>query len=275
MVEVDREVQTRNLLALAKSPDGFQFTNTFFPYTSGEIGSYYVQSGGILHDGKAYQQACRDIAHLVELTLGSKDRFGDLPDKEIVISGGESRDWMFSGPVAQILGLAYTKIYKDGKLVGANMKGKEVFHVADLNNEGSSPRDLWVPAIKKAGGRVNDIYFFVDRMEDGVEEMKKLGLDSRAVIPLDEYAWDTLQKAGIVTPEVYQALRARMEDKDGWARAMLRTEGGLETLGALLASSKERPKAIKIIDTGYPDMRDELVDRLKSRFGVGVLRYVA
>src|SRR3989344_1798195 len=90
-----------------------------------------------------------------------------------IISGGESRDWIFSNPAAYELGKPHLTIYKDKKMIGADVKGKRVIHVADLNNEGSSPRDIWVPAIRDADGKIEDIFFFVDRMEDGVGVMKE------------------------------------------------------------------------------------------------------
>lgn len=265
MSEVDREVQKRNLIALAKSPGGFQFTRTFFPYTSGEIGPYYVQSAGIMADGAAYAAACHDMATLVKQTLGE--------GYAGVISGGESRDWIFSGPVAERLQLPHTMIYKDGKVIGAVMKDEPVAHVADLNNEGSSPRDLWMPVIKREGGKPEHIFFYVDRLEDGVEEMKKLGLQSHAVIPLDEYAWDQLQQIQVIGPEVYRSLRKRMEDKKSWAENMLRSAEGLETLLALIGSAKTREKGLKILNT-YKDLHEELLERL-SFFGLGIRRWVA
>jgi len=262
MSEPNREMQKSNLAALAKSPGGFQFTRTFFPYTSGEIGPYYVQSAAILSDGIAYAMACNNMAARIKAVVG--DNFDGI------ISGGESRDWCFSGPVAQILGLPHTMIYKRDetgqcKVIGASMKGRNVIHVADLNNEGSSPRDMWVPTIRGAGGSIDHIFFYVDRLESGVEEIKELGLQSHAIIPLDGDAWQYLQESGIVSPEVYKSLCARMEDKDAWAKAMLRSDAGLETLVALLASTKTRGKGQKILDVGYPDIKGEVVDMLKSK----------
>jgi orotate phosphoribosyltransferase len=274
-MEVDREMQKRHLIALAKSPGGFQFTKTFFPYTSSEIGPYYVQSAAIMADGQAYSVACQDMAIMIRKVLGK-----DL-NENVVISGGESRDWCFSGPVAQNLSLPHTMIYKRDesgqcKVIGANMKGKTVVHVADLNNEGSSPRDSWVPTIRSAGGKIEHIFFYVDRMESGVEEMKKLGLQSHAVIPLDENAWQYLQEIEVVSPEIYKSLCRRMEDKDKWAKDMLRSRAGLETLVALLASSKTRKKGQDILNIGYPDIKDEVIDRLKAERNEwpGVVRWL-
>ena len=264
-----KTMQERGLDILAKHKGGFQFTNTFFPYTSCEIGPYYVQSGVVQNDGADFITAINDMAYLVKNTVGS-DRLA-----QAVISGGETRDWIFSPPVAFGLSRPHIMLYKDGKSVGADIKGKEVIHVADLNNEGSSPRDLWVPAIKKAGGTINDIYFYVDRMEEGVHVMKELGLNSHAVVPLDEHAWEYLQETKVVTPEVYQNLMARgksKEERGAWARGMLKTDAGLETLAKLAASEKTFSKAKGILDKGYPNMKDELIDRLKTRYGRGIAR---
>ncbi len=263
MIEVDREMQKRNLLALAKSPGGFQFSRTFFPYTSFQIGPYYVQSATIMADGEAYSKASEDMAEMVRGVIGDR--------RDVVVSGGESRDWCFSGPVAQILRLPHTMIYKTDetgqcKVIGANVKGKDVIHVADLSNEGSSPRDMWVPAIRNAGGKITGIFFYVDRLEEGVKVMKELGLNSHAVIPLDEVAWQVLQDEKIVAPEVYASLMARMKmGNDAWAKSMLRSEEGLATLVSLLASSKTRERGQKILSKGYPDIKDEITSMLLQR----------
>ncbi|GEM_PF-1009667 len=258
----EKDAQIRNLAALAKSPGGFQFTRTFFPYTSGEIGPYYVQSAAIMHDGEAYSMACHDLANMIKAYVGEEFKG--------MISGGESRDWCFSGPVAQILQRPHVMIYKTDetgqcKVVGASIKGQTVVHVADLNNEGTSPKDMWVPTIRSAGGKIEHIFFYVDRRESGVKVMEELGLQSHAVIPLDGAAWQYLQELNIVSPEIYEHLCKRMEDKDTWAKAMLRSDEGLETLVSLLASSKNRDKAHKILNVGYPDVREEVIDKLKSK----------
>lgn len=263
MSKIDREMQKRNLDNLAKSPGGFQFTRTFFPYTSSEIGPYYVQSAAAMSNGEAYSTASNSIADMIKDVI--KGNF-----ENTIITGGESRDWCFSGSVANILGLPHTMIYKTDetgkcKVIGADLKGKNVIHVADLNNEGSSPRDMWVPTIRNAGGKIEHIFFYVDRLESGVEEIKKLGLQSHAVIPLDEHAWQYLQEIKVVTPEIYQSLCKRMENKDEWAKEMLKSEAGLETLVSLLGSIKTREKAQKILSVGYPEIKDEIIEILNSK----------
>lgn len=253
--ERKRKIQERNLDALAKN-GAFQFTPTFFPYTSGEIGPYYVQSAAILKNGRDYCQACEDMKDLLtwNLNAGTVD----------VISGGESRDWIFSFPLAAQMGLPHAMLYKNGKSLGADMSGRKVVHVADLNNEGSSPRDKWVPAIQEAGGEIDHILFYVDRLEDGVQTMKDLGLQSHSVVPLDEHAWEYLQKNGVVSPEVYRQLTSRAKDKDAWAQDMLRSDEGRKTLASLFGEPKTNAKARNILDNGYSEMRDELLESMEN-----------
>ena len=59
--------------------------------------------------------------------------FATMREESPVISGGESRDWDFSNPVAARMSLPHCKIYKDGKMLGAEVFRRPVVHIADLN----------------------------------------------------------------------------------------------------------------------------------------------
>jgi orotate phosphoribosyltransferase len=250
-----KHVQEQNLERLARN-GAFQFSDTFFPYTSGEIGNYYVQSAEVTKNGEDYRNAIKDMRELISIAESAHE-IG-------AISGGESRDWIFSYPVAVELETPHFAIYKDGKTLGADIKGKRVVHVADLNNEGSSPRDLWVPAIQKQGGIIERIFFYVDRLEDGVKVMSQIGLESYSIVPLNKHAWDYLAKQQVISQEVYGSLMERWENKGEWARKMLRSDAGLKTLAKLLRDSKTVEKGKKILEKGYPDMKAELLERLKT-----------
>ncbi|MAG78753.1 hypothetical protein CMI40_00045 [Candidatus Pacearchaeota archaeon] len=265
MDKVNRELQKKHLDILVKNK-GFQFTDSFFPYTSGQIGPYYVQSEVVMKDAQDYQEACSDLTDKIHY-ISNLDN--------IIISGGESRDWIFSNIVSINLDLPHVMIYKDGRTIGVDIKNKNVIHVADLNNEGSSPRDLWVPAIEKAKGRIKDIYFYVDRMEDGVKVMKDLELNSNSLVPLDKYAWNYLEEKKVITKEIYKNLKERGETKESrkeWVENMLRSEKGLETLANLLSNRNSFNKGIKILDKGYPDLSKELIERLKKEYDLDFLK---
>ena len=168
----------RNLL----NTGAFRFVDErtpWFPYTSGQVGPYYVQSTTVEKDGEAYATAIQSLVGLIQTEVGAFD----------AISGGETRDWDFSNPVAIALRKPHLKMYKDGKILGADIAGKTFLHVADLNNEGSSVRDYWKPIIEQGGGRLAGVVSFVDRMEDGFTALKKLGIRLFCVVPLDARAW--------------------------------------------------------------------------------------
>lgn len=261
---VRRGMQERNLNYL-KINNGFQFTDTFFPYTSGQIGPYYVQSGVVQNNPKHYDQACRDISTLVA------DKTREMSIIFDAIAGGESRDWIFSFAVARKLIKPHTMLYKDGKTVGSPLNGREVIIVSDLNNEGSSLRDLWLPTIKRGLGYVKGIFFYVDRLEDGTEVIKQLGLTNDAVVSLNEYAWDYLQRINEVDQVTYKSLRERMENKDEWAKRMLRSNAGFEKFASLSRDPKTQEKAKKILLKGYPSLKRELAYRLKDQSRIELL----
>lgn len=239
--------QEEALLELAKN-GGFRFTEKWFPYTSGWIGPYYVQSCDILKTGKGVQIATHSIMTIIEQIVRDSDQTID------VISGGESRDWPFAACIAEKIGVGLCMIYKDGKMVGADLKGKKVLHVADLNNEGSSPRDLWIPAIRNAGGIINDIVFLVDRLEDGVQEMEKLGLNSHAVIPLNEDAWNFLRGEGFVSREILNSLVEYWKYRKTWGAKKL-MEYPMILFDIL---NQDQRKGMKIFNTFYPLIGNDL-----------------
>lgn len=255
-----KKLQEKHLEILVRN-GGFEFTNSFFPYTSGKIGPYYIQSAVVMKDGKDYDEAIGDMSEMVFKVMEDKGI------RDYVVSGGERRDWIFSLPTATELGRPHAMICKNKDVLGANMRGKIVVHVADLNNEGSSPRSIWVPTIRmNEGGEVKDIFFYVDRMENGVQVMEALGLTSHSLVKLNGDAWRFLQRNDVVSGEIYKNLIIRMEDKEGWARKMLQSEKGFETLSYLASGDhKNKDKVRDILKIGYPDMEDELIKRLSER----------
>lgn len=253
-----RAMQERGLDILVRSPKGFQFTDTFFPYTSGEIGPYFVQAGGVQCNAKDFATATKDMKHLIQI---SSD-FGSLD----VIAGGETRDWIFSFIAARDLGLDHTMLYKSGKTVGADMGGKGVALVCDLNNEGSSPRDYWVPIIEANNGSCNDIFFYVDRMERGTGVIRDLGLFvNEAVVPLDAHAWNYLQQKKVITSEIYKNLRERRENQDDWAIDMLLSDKGVARYAELLGDQETHDKTVNVAkkyEEKSPGFKKELTERL-------------
>lgn len=240
------QLQRENLVNLLRS-GAFQFIDEktpWFPYTSGEIGPYYVQSIAVEKDGAAYVKAVDSLVNLIKT---------GFPDCDL-ISGGETRDWDFSNPVAYALGKPHLKLYKNGKMLGADPAGKRVLHVADLNNEGSSVRDYWLPAVRKSGGDFAGVVFFVDRLEDGARVMDSLGLQHDSVVPLNEQAWAIVRDSGYISEAVYGELVKRIADKRAWALDRLKTHKSY--FMDFQKQEANRDKASKIIKT-YPEIAEQ------------------
>ncbi len=247
------ELQKRNLRALIRT-GAFHFINEntpWFYYTSGQIGPYYVQSVNIEKDGEAYAEAIESMKTLVRQQTWEFD----------VISGGETRDWDFSNPLAVLMRKPHVKLYKNGKVLGAELYGKTVLHVADLNNEGSSIRDYWKPMIEGAGGTLIGFCSFVDRLEEGKDVIRKLKIPSISLVPLDEHAWKILLDAKEISPSVFKILMERMEDKDKWAKKTLLKHKDFLCSFARESANKEKVK--KILAT-YSDIKSDLLQILKE-----------
>lgn len=251
-------MQKQGLLALVKQKEP-KFTDTWFPYTSGQIGPYYVQSVVVENDGKDYAEAVESICRIIRAEVGVTEFDA--------IGGGESRDWDFSNPVAVALKKPHIKVYKDGKILGStDVKGKRVVWVADLNNEGSSIGKKWYPTINENDGKIVYTCFYVDRREDGVKMMDELEIPNDSVVPLDENAWKMLMDIGYIDQSLYGSLCERLKDKGAWAKNMLRTDAGLEKFWELFSDPKTVAKARNVLINGYPDMQEEIADRLSKRF---------
>lgn len=242
-------LQKSNLRNLTKT-GAFRFIDArtpWFPYTSGQVGPYYIQSVSIEKDGVKYAHAVRSLVELIRDEIGSFD----------VISGGETRDWDFSNPVAVLMKKPHAKMYKDGRIIGAGVKGKKVLHVADLNNEGSSVRDYWKPIIEKNNGSLIGVVSFVDRMEDGFLLFKKMALPCFSVVPLDKTAWDIILGEGCISRGVHTQLVERMQDRRKWAISALL--GNPEYFRQFHAAEATRAKAIKIMQT-YVEISEKLTE---------------
>jgi len=124
--------------------------------------------------------------------------------------------------------------------------------------------NYWIPMIRNAGGQIKDIFFFVDRLEEGIEVMKNLNLEAHALVPLNEHAWNYLLTNNVINEEIYRSLRVRIENKEEWARKMLKSEAGIKQFILYLRDEKMRAKAKKVLEVGYPNLKEEILERLKQ-----------
>jgi orotate phosphoribosyltransferase len=246
--------QKENLLNLLKA-GGLAFSNEdtpFFAYTSGQIGPYYIQSIAIEKNGESYTKAIHSIIQIIQENKISFD----------VISGGETRDWDFSNPAAAFIKKPHLKIYKTGKTLGADVKGKRVLHIADLNNEGSSIKDYWKPIIEKKGGKLIGLVSFVDRLEDGYQLLTKMGLLVKSVIPLNQKAWQIVFDNHYISQNTHEELLKRIKNKRQWAETTLLHHP--EYFRKLCYNPETKQRALKVLDI-YPSIKPELENIMKQK----------
>lgn len=71
--KISEAMQERNLSAISRN-GGFKFNSTFFMYTFGEIGPYFLQSGDVMKSGRDYNEAIADMANAA-VTIMKSDRW--------------------------------------------------------------------------------------------------------------------------------------------------------------------------------------------------------
>jgi hypothetical protein len=128
------------------------------------------------------------------------------PTSKTLISGGQRRDWVFSGPVARKLGLDHIALYKDGSAQRISPKGDVIeitdcsvlsgysaIPVVDMLTEGSScyswksgKETGWVPRLRAYGAQVDHLFTVLSRLQGGEENLKRQAVDVTALLELDE-----------------------------------------------------------------------------------------
>jgi orotate phosphoribosyltransferase len=195
--------------------------------TSGELGIYYVNTEKLLQDGGQWVEHgdnSQKMISYVKGLLSNKSSFKEVIDimsddtelklsdkstryKKVSISGGQRRDWLFSGPVAYTLGLDHISLYKqtddlvkfevldpEGELIDkCNIAGWFAFHIVDLVTEGSSIYSLnsmepkgWVPMLRGEGVVIDSLLSVVTRRQGGEERLMEQGVYVNSFVSIDK-----------------------------------------------------------------------------------------
>ncbi|MBW3023234.1 hypothetical protein KY308_03965 [Candidatus Woesearchaeota archaeon] len=252
----------------------FRHTDNFFPLTSGKITNYYFECANMLRDGGMYSSIVSCLTKMIKSAFPDVDSLENY--NQYIISGGESKDWIFSLPIAKAFEIPHAMVYKNGTVKGADIEGRDVIHILDINNQGSSIKDKWIPAIKNAGGNLVQIVSFIDTLEGGFDVVKGLvenkGVDYATMVPMDKFAWEYLRENVPVPDDAHNLIMERRKDSESWARKMLLSDKGLENLAAMLVDEdlKLSQKAVKVIEEGYSDMKPELKRKLLKEHGIDI-----
>jgi orotate phosphoribosyltransferase len=187
--------------------------------TSGELGIYYINTEKLCQDGGKFNDYGNDSAaminHAVKMTKEHpifKETIDILSEEtkklgldHYCISGGQRRDWLFSGPVARNLKLYHVSLYKGGdiELLDSNanlcsqepldLEGLCAVHIADLITEGSSIYRIenseekgWVPMLRENEAGISNLLAVVTRLQGGEQRLKAVGVNTHSFVAIDE-----------------------------------------------------------------------------------------
>lgn len=231
---------------------------------SGVIGIYYINTEKLMQDKgqwKNYKTSSQEMINHACKMAAEHSSFQDvidilaeqasgllkLPSPDALIAGGQTRDWIFSGPVARQLGVPHISIYKDGAMEGITPSGSRVavttylenrdalaLPIVDLITNGSSIYRMedgktkgWIPSVRGDynpgfGATVHDAMAVVDRLQGGPGSGRelmvndKIGLHSQVFIDEDFLGDNSKDPA--------RALDYK-KDPDAWGENYIRNNG--------------------------------------------------
>jgi len=247
-----------------------------FIYVKRKIGPVYVNAADLAKDPVAW-----DIA-----VHGIKDKIEDVVAKDIdVISGGLTRDVMFSIAVAYDLHVRPLIFRKEEKTYGAGggmegviKEGDYVVHVADLLTEAKSALK-WVNAIRDNKGTIEHYFVVFDRCQGGLESLAKEGITVHSLAQMNEEFFKEGVKLGSITQETMDATLDYLKRPDAWAKEFLRANPQYivnhittDKDGNIVIKFEEQkgqkhliePAGLAVIVEGYPDLREELWSKVEE-----------
>ncbi|MCX6709132.1 MAG: orotidine 5'-phosphate decarboxylase [Candidatus Woesearchaeota archaeon] len=234
---------------------------------SGELGIYYCNSekvvgdggsfkdygenaGGMWHHAVSMMDKNPDFRKIIEILAEEasrilpKEPFSLSPRKgQSTISGGQTRDWLFSAPVAHLLKLPHISLYKqvagqpdrvevhksDGTPIPNFFRSAEGpfanLHIVDLITEGSScyhkeadGRETgWIPMLRNLGVDTTDLVAVVTRYQNGEQNLANVGVKVHPMVGIDE----EFLREHSQNPEAVRYFR----DPEKWGKNFLRKRG--------------------------------------------------
>ena len=187
-----------------------------FTFTSGRVSPVYVDCRRLISFPRARRRLMDLAADVIERAAGH--------DSLDAVAGGETAGIPFAAWIAERMALPMLYIRKKAKGFGRNAQiegemaeGARVVLVEDLASEGTSKLNF-VRAIRQAGGVIAHSFVIFNY---GIFPQSLSALEAEGV-SLHWLAtwWDVLavaQGLGYFTPEQFAAVKAFLEDPDGWS----------------------------------------------------------
>lgn len=223
-------------------------TGPIFWYAASVPGPFYVNTEMVIGP-ELSSRLLKDITAIVQNAPGAKDRAEKLdalimnafetdevfkniietmadrlkasfsPGSFSVISGGERRDWLFSIPVAKLLGVKHAYLFKNGEIYCAEPlnEGEVALHIADLINNAASYFDNWLPILEKAKLSCIGTICINSRGSNGVDRLVANGQKVVALNSVDVAFFEKCQASGLIDQATLEELKVFFRSSKEWA----------------------------------------------------------
>ncbi|HOO52120.1 MAG TPA: hypothetical protein PLK94_12600 [Alphaproteobacteria bacterium] len=195
-----------------------------------------------------------------------------FPINEIdLISGGERRDWFFSVPFAEELGLDHLYIFKNGEVYRrtgekSDHAGMRCVHISDLINNAASYFDKWLPILADHKMDLLGTISVINRGQVGMDRLKEADVKVHTLKSIDLPLFAELADSGLIPQSANDEISLYFKSKEDWARQYILARPEVFGLDAGLdAKSKERLQSFLEQDPwGLEPLASETFKTLKA-----------
>ncbi|MDY0029161.1 MAG: hypothetical protein RBR86_04365 [Pseudobdellovibrionaceae bacterium] len=188
-----------------------------------------------------------------------------------LISGGERRDWFFSVPFAEELGLDHLYIFKNGDVFRrsgntANPSGMRCVHISDLINNAASYFDKWLPILADHKMDLLGTISVINRGQVGMDRLKEADVKVHTLKSIDLPLFSELAQSGLIPISAGDEISLYFKSKEDWARKYILARPEVFGLNAGLdEKSKDRLKSFLAQDPwGLEPSAQDTFNKLRS-----------
>jgi hypothetical protein len=274
--------------------------------TSGQLGIYYINTERLVQDNGEYEKygdsSQAMIAHAIKMTQehptfdeviqilvnDAKRLLPDLGKRPCAISGGQRRDWLFSGPVAKRLDIPHLSLFKSGSIeiitpdgksyhyTDVQDKGYEALHIADLLTEASScyrteegSEEGWIPMLRELNVTITNLLAVVTRKQGGEENLARQDIQANSEVAIDRFFLREHSK----NPSRAESYSI---NPDAWTTDYLHQYGALALVDTFDPNAGKIERAMKFLNRYKYVLKhiagrfEELDKEVQSKFGISL-----
>jgi len=196
-----------------------------------------------------------DFDEVIDIMAGKVQELLDDYDGVVAVSGGQTRDWVFSGPIAHKLVVPHIILFKDGRVQYTTASSEDgngnykpgtvvettaplsvsAVHVADMLTKGSSAYDPnhtpptgWIPMLRNKGVTVDHYVTMLTRLQGGEEILAKAVHNGESA-PIQTHSFVAIDDDFLRTYSKDPESAIRSRDSAAWTKEYLK-EGDLTSL---------------------------------------------